>query len=438
VKYYFMPVSQLRGADVEADVSNFRSCIGFWDAVMGDLGVADEWSQQANYVLAVAYALIHRDKGSQRIYRDALLRPRSFSPEDLCLSPEVQVQIEQAVASRNRDAIQRQLDVALESAQLSDEDRIATCRAMDQWVNRGVARLRADGRDGLRAWLAEVDEWLTRFRKRSKGRLRTFLDVFATECKLSFYLCYSNFWIGLLHWLEENQFLDPMSKRFLSIWHHQNRNVEVIHGRTTSGIIYPTSAGRSILLRDDSGSSRWHTFTWQTEHIGPEVVPDVFRAQILALHPLNWILLSRVELREKIGRCISSPQFDVAMRTGRVAHFPAYWEMLESIVTAAHLYRHARLHNEARRTIRRPRRRSAMVEASTDLAIPPVMLLREFVDSLRRVCRCGGGTYRYTAADPPAGDRKVVMLQVTCCRCGSQAEIKVTRQELERYLSGDC
>jgi hypothetical protein len=437
VKYYFMPVSRLRDDDVEADVSNFRSCIGFWDAAMGDLGVADEWSQQANYVLAVAYALVNRDKGAQRIYRDALLRPHSFRPESLCLSPEVQVRIRQAISSRSLDAVGKELELALEAAQLSKEDRLATSKAMDHWVNQGVAQLRADGRDGLREWLAEVDEWMTRFRKRSKDRLRTFLDVFSTECKLAFYLCYSNFWIGLLPWLGEHQGLDPMSKRFLSIWHNQNQNVEVLHGRTASGIIYPTTAGRSILIPDGSGNFQQHTIAWKTNQIGPEVIPDVFRGQILALHPLNWILLSRAELREKVGRCISLHQFDEAMRNGTIVDHAAYWEMVESIVTAAQLYRHARLQNESRRTIRR----SPQVPESTGTAkgfdLSPEVLLREFVDKLRCACPCGG-IYRFTAIDIPNARGDEVAIPVSCCKCDLSTEITIKRHELEQHLSGDA
>jgi hypothetical protein len=437
VKYYYMPVSRLRDDDAEAEVSNFRSCIGFWRAAMRELGVADDTTQQANYVLAVCYALVKRDKGAQRVYRDALLRQHSFSPEALCLSPEVQDQISQAIDSRSLNAIRRELDLALEAAQLSEEDRLATSKAMDHWVNRGVIRMRADGREGLRAWLGEVDEWLTRFRKRSKDRLRTFLDVFSTECKLAFYLCYSNFWIGLLPWLEENQGLDPMSKRFLSIWHNQNQNVEVLHGRTASGIMYPTTAGRSFLIPDGFGNFQRHTITWKTNQIGPEVIPDVFRGQILALHPLNWILLARAELREKVGRCISSPQFEDAMRTGRVADFPAYWQMLESIVTAAHVYRHARLQNEARRTMRRPRRQSRLVDAATKLDIPPEAFLREFVDSLHRGCPCGG-TYVYAAVEVPTARGNVLSMPVRCCECDLSTEIKVERRELKQYLSDDA
>ncbi len=318
VEYYYMPISRLRHDDAKQEVSNFRSCIGFWYAATRGMDGADQWIQQVNYVLAICYALVNRDKGSQRIYRDALLRPHSFSPEKLNLSAEVRDRIVQAVACRNREALQRELDVALEAAQLSEEDRIATSRAMDHWVNRGVLQLREGGRDGLRSWLADVDEWVKRFRKKSTGRLRTFLDVFATECKLSFYLCYSNFWIGLVRWLEENRGLDPMSKRFLSLWHFQNRYVEVAHGRTPSGIIYPTDATCDLLLPDSAGAPRMHQVSWKTNHAGPEVIGDVFRGQVLALHPLNWILLSRTELCEKVGKCVSSSRFTEAMHTGRV------------------------------------------------------------------------------------------------------------------------
>jgi hypothetical protein len=185
VKYYYMPVSRLRDDDPERVVSNFRSCIGFWYTVTRGAGGDEERARYANYVLAICYALVNRDKGAQRIYRDALLRPRSFSPETLELPEDLRDRIRRAVASQDRDQVLLELDDALGAAQLSAEDRIVTARAMDHWVARGVFQLHTTGHEGLREWLGDVNQWTKRFRKRSQGRMRTFLDVFATECKLA-------------------------------------------------------------------------------------------------------------------------------------------------------------------------------------------------------------------------------------------------------------
>lgn len=433
VQYYYMPVSRLRDNDPIEEVSNFRSCIGFWyaatHAAQGDAQLA----RQANYVLAICYALVNRDKGTQRIYRDALLRPRSFSPEKLQLPKELTDGIRKAVASQDRDAVLRELDDALGAARLTAEDRIGSARAMDHWVGRGVGQLRATGHEGLRAWLGDINQWIKRFRKRSHGRMRTFLDVFATECKLSFYLCYSNFWIGLLRWLEVNRQLDPMSRRFLSIWHFQNRPVEIPHGRTRNGIVYPTAAGRIVTIPDGSGGSHISRFEWKTDHVGPEVIPDVFRGNVLALHPLNWVLLSRNELREKVGGCISSSAFDEAMRTGRVENFTDYWDMIDAVLTAAHLYRIAQLQYESKRSRKSTRERPAAVEPSIADDVATDILLGDCIDSLRRRCRCGG-LYRYIAREVPVAKGAVVIVPVACDQCGASSLLKVERQTIEAFL----
>jgi len=75
---------------------------------------------------------------------------------------------------------------ALQGAELSREDEVASAAAMDHWLNNGVERFRRDGRDGLLAWLGDVEHWYKRFRRKSDPHVQTFLRVFAYEAKASF------------------------------------------------------------------------------------------------------------------------------------------------------------------------------------------------------------------------------------------------------------
>lgn len=434
VQLYYMPVGKLRGKDPEQRISNFRSCIGFWYAVMQERGFGSDWNQQCNVVLATSYALVRRDKKQQSIYRDALLRSGGVHNERLTLSDSIRERIRLAVTSRDRDAIRQEMETALEAHQLSRADTLGVGAALDRWVSRGVQNFRTGGRNGLLAWLEEIKEWIRRYRKRSAPRVRLFLDCFAYEAKTSFYLCYANFWIGLLQWLEVNHNLDPVSKRFLRIWHNQNRPVEIPHGCTLSGIVYPTRAGRQLALPDDAGNRHVHELSWVTDHVGPEAIPDVFLGQVLALHPLSFILLDRPELCEQVGACIASPPYEEAMRSGNVDHFSEYWRMVEAIVTAAYLYQEARLRYESERRVKPLSAEKFSDEGrKLDPSCTPATLLRDYVDGLVQTCPCGG-KYRYVATGLPTADANEVLIPVECDSCDLPSKITATQASLAAFL----
>jgi hypothetical protein len=193
-----------------------------------------------------------------------------------------------------------------------------------------------------------------------------------------------------------------------------------------------------MVVPNGSGTFDLRELFWKTSHVGLEVLPNPFRGRVLALHPLNWIVLARHELREQVGRCISSPQFDDVMRTGRVADFAEYWQMIGAILSAAHLYRQANLEYESRRGIREPKRLQlpSCIELPARCEGAPEALLRDFVAALNRRCPCGG-TYQYVASDLPSGYEDRVDVPVVCRHCNLVGAIKVSRNELERFLRRD-
>lgn len=435
VVYYYMPVSPLRGNDPNREISNFHSCLEHFWCVAEQAGYGDDWDQQRDYVLASSYELVRTDKAVQRIFRDAFLRPRSFRPENLKLSDDVRERIQSVVASRDKEAVRQEMARAFQAVQLSREEEVAASAAMDQWLNAGVERFRSDGGEGLQTWLKDVEYWYNSFRRRSNLRVQSFLRVFAYEAKVSFYHKYANFWISLLPWLVEHFGLDETSKRFMGIWHNQNQRVEIYHGSMSSGTA--AEVGREILLPDGAGNDQ--RFGGRLMDRGTvEVVPDVFCGQVLALHPLSWILLARPELRELVGSCIAAPRFDDALVSGRVDEFPEYWQMVEAILTAAYLYQVAREGNESRRN-KRPLGGMEISVANVSTEPGPLTEyshLREYVDALNEKCPCGG-KYEYANSELPVADGKTVTVSVICGSCGLPSELVTTQCGMETFFKLD-
>ena len=284
VDFYYMPASPLRKNDPHRKVSNFHSCLEHFRCIMKHSGYGDNWDQQHDHLLASSYEFVRSDKAVQRIYRDAFLRPRTFRPENLKLSEDVQSRIKAAVASHDREAVRQEMARALGGA-TAREDEVASAAGMDKWLNSGVERFRRDGHDGIRTWLVDVENQYKRFRRKSDPPLRIFLQVFAYEAKASFYHKYCNFWISLLPWLTERFDLDLASQRFMGIWHNQNQRVEIDHSRN---VMAETS---NTTLCSDGANDNRQCVGRLLEHGAVEFIPDVFCGQVLALHPLTWILL---------------------------------------------------------------------------------------------------------------------------------------------------
>ncbi len=430
--FYYMPVSPLRKNDPNRKLSNFRSCVEHFRCVGERAGNGNDWDVQRDHVLASSYELVRTDKAVQRIYRDAFSRPRSFTPENLKLSDDVRVRIKSAVASHDKEAIRQEMEKALQAVQLSREDEVASTFAMDNWLNNGVERLRRDGRDGLLAWLGDVENWYKKFRRKSDPRVQTFLRVFAYEAKVSFYHKYCNFWISLLPWLVERFDLNLTSQRFMGIWHNQNQRVEIDHFRRPGDVV---AAASQATLRLDGANDDRRVGGRLVDQGTVEVVPDVFCGQVLALHPLTWILLDRPELCDLVGSYLASPKFDAGLKSGHVDDFREYWAMVEAIVTAAYLYQVAHEGNESRRK-QRPlggTDNSAAIASSAPGPLTEDAQLRDFVDAANKACPCGG-KYEYADSEIPGAAGETIVIPVICGSCGLPSELQRTLRDMEEFF----
>lgn len=430
VSYYYMPVSRLRDNDPVADASNFRSCIGHWFAVVQEHDQASDFGAQANFVLATCYALVRRDKGMQRIYRDAMPLPKSFRNLSSKPSPEVCERIDRVIKDRDRAGIKRELDRALGAHQFSESDVLVVTEALQHWTRRGVQSFRFGNLPGLTKWLKEVEYWIGKYKKRSTPQVRLFVNAFSYECKLRFFGCYANFWIGLIPWLRAHRNLDAMSERFLRLWHNQNQPVEIPPGQTAGGILYP----KHVVQRLRTPDGRVAEILCPTVFPSDNTIPDVFGGQVLALHPLSWILLSNRALRHDVGSYIASPAHDGGIRLGASGQLPEYWGMVKSILTAAYLYQELQFRNESDRAVR-PRTKSHSLQDRADpgSSTTPKALLEGYVEQLQRLCPCGGKLY-LQGSEMPVADGESCDILVRCCRCKLESVIGATMADLQAHL----
>lgn len=431
--YYEMLPSDLRGNDPIRDISNFRSAIGYWWAATHELELQDDWDQQRHYVMAICYALVNRNKSLQNVYLDALPRPGSIDPEELSLPEDIQRRIRGVVNRRDRAGVKQELDRALAMYQPSREDRVGFAKAFGRWVDRGVNEYRHSGHDGIIRWLKKLDGWMHAYRKRCPPRVRSFVNFFSYQAKCSFYVCYANFWANLIPWLQEQHGLDELSTRLLRFWHCQNQPVEIPHGTTTGGLVYPTHGGVELILPDSEGRSVPSRLMWSTSRIEPEVVPDVFSGQILALHPLTWFLFLDPALREFVGLFLSTWEFDTVARGESTEHSVLYWEMINAILTAAHMYRLARDRFANRRGVRE-RSVDNSPPLTRDDSPPPVnSFLEDYLTSRGIRCHCGG-VYQCGEVEPPAEEGEQRTIPVRCSRCENATFVSVSEDDVTRFL----
>ena len=246
------------------------------------------------------------------------------------MSDAVRRRIRRAVQSRDRAVIQQELDWVLAWSPPAAEIMPALREACRRWVGTGVSLMCHQGNDGLETFLKLVDYWLARYRKKGGGdHVRQFIDLFTCEAKISFYTCYANAWIDLIPWLCEHRDLDPVSERFLRFWHMQNQPHEIPHGQTAGGIYYPTQVRYDFPIAERGGQATTHRVVVPTERIGPTHLPDVFRGQVLSLHPLSGFFMRDPGLCEVAGRVFAADNFDASLANDR----KEYWELIGAILT---------------------------------------------------------------------------------------------------------
>lgn len=441
VQYYWMDNSQFRSLNSEASAANFRNCLGHWWAAMlasGWASGADELEQQMHYVTAQCYPLVCRNKTLQSVYRDSYLRPDRAGRSNASVPDDVRKRIGSIVKDRNSNRVRQELDGILGRFDVPPKALPPLQEAFRNWVGRGVTLMRQEGINGLEQFLAEVADWLEKYRKKG-GHVwvRHFINLFAYECKVSFYRCFANAWIDLIPWLKEHRGLDPLSERFLRLWHNQNQPVEIPHGRTAGGVLYPTRAGAAILTPGDSGGSHRRQFDWETEQIGPTHLRDAFNGLVLSLHPLSGFIMQDRAMCAIAGIFFAMDDYDEVAHSGRLGQKAEYWNFIGVILLAAHQYRMA-VETQAEN---RGRRRQLGGETSDAIPrddAPPSesTIWEDYAVDHKLVCPSCQKELSFDRRVSPAIRSKTATVHYRCTECGERVEERVCEADLASWL--DC
>jgi hypothetical protein len=412
IGYYWMDSRQFR---TRPPGPNYRACVDSWWADVEMAGDTDDWGNLANLVLAECFSLVNTSRSLQEIYRDAHLheaadrewdedsgdgpykkRVRSYS-----LPREETRRLLALAERRSSDLVRAELEQLFRGPLPPEEQKHRFMEAECIWLGKGILAFQEGGVGALRNYLnAELAPWLLRYRKRGDdARTRLFINMFAYDCKVAFYLCYANAWIGLTRRLVDDHGLDPLSERFLRLWHHQNQPIE-----------------------DPSAPSGGH--------------PDVFCGQVLALHPLSAIFQDDPGHLAAIAAWIGHPDYEILSQQGREVDCPEYWRMVASILIAAHEYRHAHERWNVSRGVARTSIGDNGVDPARDDTVASAALLFEDYAHRRGIhCPQCHAPLVYRHFEPPGPGRSEVRVGFRCRAAGHETSVLIREEDLQDSIA---
>jgi hypothetical protein len=424
---------------------NYASCLGHWWAAMGREGMHADLDQQVHLVLARCYPLVCQSKSLQDVYVDAHLAstdgPVRDNPPALPL--DVQAAIQAAVARRDRTVVQQMLDEVFERQSPPTRELPAFQEALQHWAGNGVAALRKDGLDWwagpgshLAHWLDQVEKELKQYRRRGgQPRVRQFANLFAYQAKVSFYTCYSNAWIDLIPWLRQHQNLDPTSERFLRLWHYQNQPIEVLQGRSASGLVYPTPGQVRHFQLQGADKPDCANVLGPEPRSGTSALPDVFTGQVLSLHPLSAYVMNDPLLATLVGRFLVAPEYDAVMATQNATESGGYWGMVEAVLTAAALYRQQRQNGNQRRAVWIKGGEATRNLKGGAEALSERQAFEDYAAAQKLGCACGGRLH-YQGHEPVPQADDLLRVHYRCAACPRTQTHVVTQEDLREVLLG--
>jgi hypothetical protein len=385
--------------------TNFRACVDLWWKAVEEYGAANDIDNQVNLVWAECYPLVNTARSLQDVYVDAHLHKMAdrqstgvkakgslqVQTERTFSLPEEQItRLRELAADRDTSRIREELEDLFLGEMPSAEEMPAYQEAAQAWIGNGIVAFRQNGRPGLRNYVGEVGEWIQRYRKQGNlDRVRRFVNLFGYESKVAFYLCHTSAWVGLVQKLVADGRLNQIGERFLRLWHHQNQPA-------------------------DDGT------------------PDVFCGQVLSLHPLSAIVQSDAGYLATIGRWLAHPDYDALHQANQVGTCTDYWDVVSTILMAAHEYEHARSHWEASRGSPTYSGTAAPEGAAGDAAPDPVAaLLEDYAAERHLVCAKCKQVLAYFNHEGPSEDDDRVRVTFRC-RAGHDRSIFITEDELRQ------
>ena len=428
VRYFWMDTSTLRSGK---DSINLGSCLSHFILTRRPFGAGGDIDDQVLWIAAQCFPLVASDRSMQQVYKDAFLFTSRRRTEVAELADTDRRRIRSVVRSRDRERVLRELDRTLGRFESPSRVLPLMQEAFRRWVGTGVTLALLHDRDGVEPFLAAVDFWRQKIRKDGGSSwARLFLNMFAYEAKVSFYTCFANAWIDLIPWLRAHRDLDPTSERFLRFWHMQNQPIEIPHGRTASGIAYPTR-GKIELREVGDGPSRRHVATWKTEQIGPTHVPAVFRGQVLSLHPLSGFFMKDPALCAVAGRYFGDDSLHPPHLMRSTENVKEYWDLIGAILTAAAEYRQALdAQNGARQRPHLPENTPSALEKTQNHMIEDYL-----ADQRTRCPKCGSGLRPASEnVKHVDGDRAAVHCRCVLRNCDGELLVTLDYRDLKAYL----
>jgi hypothetical protein len=386
---------------------NFRPCVDLWWHAVAEAGVDREPDEEMTLVLAECYPLISSARSLQDIYVDAHLHPaadREYAYEEqnsvrrrrterTYLLPEEEAARLRALAqNRKAELVRAELENLFLGTLPARREMPAFNEAARRWVGNGMVAFRREGHAGLQRHTKTVGEWIRKLRKQGgNNRVRSFIKMFSYECKAAFYCCYANAWVGLFQSLKQSRLLDMLGERFMRMWHHQN------------------SAGGDFAVRR-----------------------DILCGQILALHPLSGVILSSPQHLEVIGRCLGLRDYDGLVANGKITESEEYWDLVATVLIAAHEYDHSRRRWDERRGHFSKSGDSEIATESRDDATGSARILFEdYAMRSGRTCPSCAKSLDYVSHDPAGTAQSPTAIVVfRCDSCGHTTRVEVSHDDL--------
>lgn len=375
------------------DHTNIRSCLGHWWATRRTSGLYKNPHEICHLLLAASYPVLSGGKAAHQVFRDAHLRAIPTKLVDAALPDKITRRVRQVVRSRDRNRVDAELGHLLGSPDpVSAKDTVAMQQAFDGIMSHGVELVRTRDIDGVWQFMGMVDVWAAAKRKKgNQGWLRTFLNRFGYECKAAFYTCYANAWIDIIPKLRQEHGLNQVSEQFLRFWHAQNQPREGTDGN---------------------------------------LIPDVFRGQVLALHPLSGFFMKDPAMLAIAGKFFGTAAHDRVFVHGEAA-VPAYWKLVGGILTAGHQYRQALERQEAGRGATRSTADPATTVVSAEGELSTERLFEEYATSRCFRCRHCQGKLRCCRVTPAKTGANTCSATFGCKSCGKETSKRIRYEDLK-------
>ena len=174
---------------------------------------------------------------------------------------------------------------------------------------------------------------------------------------------------------------------------------------------------------------------WHHQNRAPQdergVHRDAFCGQVLALHPLSGIVLTSPEHLAAIGPYVSHPDYDQLQATGEMANCPQYWDVVATILIAAHEYEHARQRWEQTRGQVTHAGTDRVAAQTRDDAVASARILFEDYAAARGViCPACAGSLSYVGHELFDSPEDVVAVRFVCQLCQRDRQVTITAADL--------